>query len=80
MGTSTIDIDIMTSTNYGKSWVGQKSPGVERNRWEAVCFGNGVFIAVALTGTNRVSAPEAKPPLPVVPPLDRAPLPVPTRA
>lgn len=38
----------------GINWTA-KSSAVESNAWEGVCYGNGMFVAVSSTGTNRVT-------------------------
>jgi hypothetical protein len=42
----------MTSTNYGETWTARSA--AEANVWSSVAYGNGVFVAVASSGTSRV--------------------------
>jgi hypothetical protein len=41
-----------TSTNPGNTWT--KRTASENNTWSGVAYGNGVYVAVAVSGTNRV--------------------------
>jgi hypothetical protein len=41
-----------TSTNPGNTWT--KRTASENNTWSGIAYGNGVYVAVASSGTNRV--------------------------
>ena len=47
---------VFRSTDEGQSW--EARTAAEANDWSAVAYGNGVWVAVATTGTNRVMTSE----------------------
>lgn len=56
IGSTQINLGIHTTAN---NWVAISAPGAT-NQWQSVVFGNGQFVAVSATGTNRViSSPNA---------------------
>ena len=61
----------MTSTDNGITWTGHVSPNDYNswsiNGWSSVTFGNGRFVAVAASGTNRTMIGSAPPPPPSPP-------------
>jgi hypothetical protein len=44
--------DRLVTSADGLTWVSRLVP--QQNWWTSICYGNGTFVAVAGTGTNRV--------------------------
>jgi hypothetical protein len=50
LGSTEINLGIHTTAN---NWIPINAPGAT-NQWQSIVFGNGQFVAVSATGTNRV--------------------------
>ena len=44
---------VMTSSDNGATWYSDSAKSSDTNGWSSVAYGDGVFVAVALSGINR---------------------------